>query len=42
MCNYTFSIEDVALIRQRRRNANASDFAVNLASCDFRVGCSPE
>jgi Domain of unknown function (DUF4158) len=38
--HYTFSIEDVALIRQRRRNANRLGFAVHLATCDFPVGCS--
>jgi hypothetical protein len=33
--HYTFSIEDVALIRQRRRNANRLGFAVHLAYLRF-------
>ena len=33
--HYTFSIEDVALIRQRRRNANRFGFAVHLAYLRF-------
>ena len=33
--HYTFSIEDVALVRQRRRNANRLGFAVHLAYLRF-------
>ena len=33
--HYTFSIEDLALIRQRRRNANRFGFAVHLAYLRF-------
>jgi hypothetical protein len=33
--HYTFSIEDVTLIRQRRRNANRLGFAVHLAYLRF-------
>ncbi len=33
--HYTFSIEDVSLIRQRRRNANRLGFAVHLAYLRF-------
>jgi TnpA family transposase len=33
--HYTFSIQDVALIRQRRRNANRLGFAVHLAYLRF-------
>jgi TnpA family transposase len=33
--HYTFSIEDVALIRLRRRNANRLGFAVHLAYVRF-------
>ena len=33
--HYTFSIEDIALIRQRRRNANRLGFAVHLAYLRF-------
>ena len=32
---YTFSIENVTLIRQRCRNAHRLGFAVHLAYCDF-------
>ena len=37
-CGITFSIEDVALIRQRRRNANRLGFAVHLAYLRFPGG----
>jgi TnpA family transposase len=33
--HYTFSIKDVALIRQRRRNANRFGFAVHFAYLRF-------
>jgi len=33
--HYTFSIEDVALMQQRRRNANRLGFAVHLAYLRF-------
>jgi TnpA family transposase len=33
--HYTFSIEDVTLIQQRRRNANRLGFAVHLAYLRF-------
>ena len=33
--HYTFSIADIALIRQRRRNANRFGFAVHLAYLRF-------
>jgi hypothetical protein len=33
--HYTFSIEDVALIRQRRRNANRFGFAVALSEDSY-------
>jgi TnpA family transposase len=33
--HYTFSIEDLTLIRQRRRNANRLGFAVHLAYLRF-------
>jgi len=38
--HYTFSREDLTLIRQRRREANRLGFAVHLAYLAFPAGCS--